>query len=109
MSKINVEIDTTEKTMSVSVNGKKLDKVRNIYAYYDEDIEPDEYGRMRVELMMADQVDDDITRITRLVAADSEAGKQALKEGDSLSKTVAGFVEIPGVPEIFKEIHDFFG
>lgn len=108
MSKINCVIDTEERTMSVEVDGKAVSNVRYLSAYFDESAEKDDYYRLGVEINQFEELDGGMRKITRLVAAESDAGERAVRDGFGESKAFAGFIETPGAEKVAEDISKYF-
>lgn len=88
MSKINVEFDTKEKTLSVKIDGKALASVVGVNlskSYYSDD--EDEFTCSLVTLEKDDT--NDIKKYTQIMAVDSEGAR------GHKSSEFAGFVTYP--------------
>ena len=108
MAKITIEVDTTEATMSVIVNGEKLSNVKSVSLYkYDEN---SYYGEEKVEFSaMQYETDEnnDVRKYIQTCAAQSHKGKEAIAKGAQKHK-IAGLVSIDTDDPTFDDIHKYF-
>lgn len=106
MAKANIEVDTETGDMSVSVNGKKVDKVERIYAskYMGWDYEsntPKPYSTF--EVCVYDKDDSGVVSYTKLMASDCDAVK-ASKEVYAKDEKYPEFVKVSSVTKAQADI-----
>lgn len=63
MAKISIEVDTAKKEIDVTVDGKKMEQVMNVY------LSTLEAGYFSVEVSQAEDVDKSTRKVTRLMAS----------------------------------------
>lgn len=97
MAKFNLSYDSIEKTHSCTIDGQDVPNIYSfgMYRNYDDD--------MMVEVATMEKLDD-MTKMMRIVAADSEKGKQALKDGGFLLKNLPGFIAYEDKSETQKDV-----
>ena len=111
MSKINVQFDTVEKTLSVNIDGKTLDNVTSVnfgqcYDYIDGKYNPD--GDMNCSISMQED-NDDMKIYHTLMASKSKEGEIALQKGDILHKIFPEFVVVSSKHQSESKIANYIG
>ena len=105
MAKLNLEMDTQEGLMSVSVNGKTVENVRSIeISHFPESQFGDAESHFVITTIEVDR-DSDLSQITRIMAEDSVLGKEAVAKGAVADKS--GLVKVPGETKVSQDIHKF--
>jgi hypothetical protein len=107
MGMINVSVDTDKKSMAVSVDGKAVKNVREVYAYqgFNSKGEADGYS------MSVTTVDSssDVRKVTTYVASGSKEAEAAAQAGLITDReTIPGFVGFTDKTQVQKEIAEFF-
>lgn len=82
MAKISIEVDTSEKTVAVKVDDKKVANVRDIYIYTPLS------GYFAVDIGMQEEAGEDLQRVSRLCAYGSQ---------DKVPPKAKASVEFPGM------------
>jgi len=105
MAKINVEFDTIEKTLSVSVDGKVVADVSEVYIsrrYSEKD------GYSCSINTVKHNEDQGVMEIFSLIARESEEGK-SLRGSASESSEFDGFLKVEAKSKAVSDIEKFFG
>lgn len=106
MASIQVEFNTTEKTLEVTVDGKKLDNVDcvSVYkklplGYYGNDSDNDDDPEYCISITTCEEDEESgihkrthLHATQKLVAAESDEGKKALREGAKRRSDLPGLV-----------------
>lgn len=90
---VQVELDTDEKTMDVSINGEKIKNVSNVscYTYYDS---YEQENRVSVSVYSSEEDEESgIVKSTSYYAYGSQAAKE-VKPTDAIHNVIAGFVGV---------------
>lgn len=115
MAKINVEFDTLEKTMNVTMDGKTIENAEGVSLYrgWSDD---EKYG-CSICVCSKDEASD-VTTYTRVTASDSSEGKK-ITEGFETNDAIPGFkivheVKTPSSAkynreQLVKSVASFFG
>jgi hypothetical protein len=83
MAMVNIEIDTSKKTISTSVDGKKYANIRSIYFVNDE------YG-FGLEMAQMEEAGEDIKKVVRLVA--NEQGELVTSNTDQTKNDISEYI-----------------
>lgn len=80
MAKINIEIDTKEKTMAVTINGNAVDNIRDVHASRLKDYNGKELLEFRASTYEEDD-NEDVKKMTYIMAKESVEGQKAVQAG----------------------------
>lgn len=87
MSKVRIDVDTTEKTMTVKVDNKPVDNVHNVSIFAEDSV----FG-FEIEIVSKEELGD-MRKFTRIIASDTKEAQSLTKSGKAYkSKKFDGFV-----------------
>lgn len=102
---VQVELDTEDKTMDVSINGEKVKNVNSVscYTYYDS---YEQENRVSVSVYSSEEdKESGIVKSTSYYAYGSQAAKE-VKPSEAIHNAIAGFVGVK-VVDATKAVADF--
>lgn len=102
---VQVELDTDEKTMDVSINGEKIKNANSVscYSYYDS---YEEENRVSVSIYSSEGNEETgVTKSTSYYAMGSEAARN-IAPSEAIHNVIAGFVGVKHI-DATKAMGDF--
>jgi len=106
VAKINIQIDTEEKTISANIDGKVINDVAEVTAYREE-FDGDVFFNAGVSTV--EDIDDKTKKVVRFVSSASVDGIDAMKKGTAiLIDRFPGFVGIAEKTKVQRDIEAYF-
>ena len=102
MAKVNIEVDTSAKTVNMVVDGQTLSNVKDIMIFYNEDAPTDSFDRLNMDIRMIEKMED-MRKVTKLVAKDLTQEK-----GLSAHSDFKDFLVSDSKSVVEEEIQEYF-
>ena len=107
MAKINIEVDTSEKTIRATVNGQVVDNVVEVWGFREVFSEGEDPA-FHASVTTRDVIDDSTNRIVRFVSAEAQEARAAINDGVAISNDkFPGMVGIPDKTKAQKDIESY--
>ncbi len=105
MSKVTVQIDTNDKTIEVSVDGKSVGNVEGIHSFSEKNSK----GNVEFFSLSITKVEEegDLRKVTHLMASRSKEAIEATHKGLASQSEFEDFIETEGKSKVQKDIEDF--
>jgi len=101
MAKVNISVDTDNKSVVVTIDGNTIENVTDVSMYVDS------AGKPMVRISTSEKTDGGVEKYTTYYAQASEEGKQLLSSQAAVyNKNIPGFI---GVEKTVEQISMFIG
>ncbi len=101
MSKVTINIDTSNGDCKVSLDGQDLENVNSFCGYKYSD------GYFSASIKQAEMIDDGTWRMVEYAMYGSQEAKAAISEGRTIASRIGDFVKIVGGSKLVHDISQF--
>lgn len=99
MSKVTINVDTSNGECDVSIDGQKLENITEFYGYKYSD------GYFSTSIRQAEKIDDGTWKMVQYVQSGTEEAKAS--QGQSIAGKLGDFVKIVGGSKLVHDISQF--
>jgi hypothetical protein len=108
MAKVNMNVNTEDNTLSVSINGQVIPNVTDVSSYRDVNSEGKVIG-FYVRISTREELDDDMVKSITYYSYGSSQAEAALRDGVGITNDLLpGFVGIEQPSQVHSDIASFF-